>query len=749
MVLLGAIVVLAALFRTALGDALQVPTVLGDELIYEGLAKGWALHGEPILRGSLSVGNSVFYPLLLAPAFRLAADGAQALAVAKVINATAMALTTVPAYLFARRVLPRGWALGVAALSVMVPWTVYAALIMTEPLFYPVFVAFAAVLVWTLERPTALRQAVMLGSLAFLIGVRAQGLTVALGALVAILLRGAVDEGGVRVFLRRFLPTLVVFGAAAVGLAAASRVGVAVPTSSYNVVFHSLGQVGAIFKWAVWNLALFEFPLGVVALAALPVALGGMLRRGAPPLVRSSAAVTIGLGLSLLGSVALLSASPYGLHRLHERNLFYITPLLLTCVAYWLWRGMERPFWLSTASAAGCVALAWVLPQKLIETANNVDVPSAFFLLALNARIPSVSLRAWLILLAALGAGTFLIAKRPVFPIFTVVLAFAAVTAGVNYTDTLNSDQVHALAWVDHALPAGASANLVYLGGRYQACNPTAGEQEGLTVWTEWFNTHVTGVDYVETADPADGLPPPTKLVVGRGGVVLRSGKPFAPVYAIVDSRQPIVGKRLGRFDYSRLAPSERGAAALTLWRVEPPLRFKLLPRAAPGGVRGRGANLIPNGEFDAGVDGWAGNAGTERIRTEKTRRPKALTGNSMSVRVAGNRFSGVFYSPAIPIKKNASYVFSFYVKGKAGQTILPTLEWSSTGSAPPTTTDQPTGTPLTGSWQLIVFYEVPPPGAVAVTPAIVLSGTPHTSFNVDSVRLARGSASTRGLCAG
>ena len=48
-----------------------------------GLAKGWALHGLPLFRGSLLVGYSTFYPSSLAPAFRLAADGASALAVAE------------------------------------------------------------------------------------------------------------------------------------------------------------------------------------------------------------------------------------------------------------------------------------------------------------------------------------------------------------------------------------------------------------------------------------------------------------------------------------------------------------------------------------------------------------------------------------------------------------------------------------------------------------------------------------------
>ena len=741
---LAAVVVLAAAFRAVLSDALHVPVVLGDELIYEGLAKGWALQGEPFLRGSRDLADSIFYPLFLAPAFRFAANGSAALAAARVMNAAAMAATAVPAYLLARRVVPRGWALGVAALTVIAPWTMYAALIMTESLFYPVFVTYAAVLVWTLDKPTVFRQTVMLGTLALLVGVRAQGLTVALGTVLAIVLCGALDERGLLAALLRFLPTLVVFAAVTTIGIGASRAGLAVPTSSYNVVFNSLGAAGGILKWAVWSLALFEFPLGVVALAALPVALRGMLGRDAPPVVRSTAAVTVCMGVSVLASVALLSASPYGLNHLHERNLFYVVPLLLTCVAHWLWRGMKRPLLLSTVSAAVCVALAAVFPERLVHSANNVDVPSASFLLALETRMPGFPFRLWLLLFAVVGAGTFLIARRSLFPIFTVVLAFAAVTAAVDYRDNLSPRQVRELAWVDHVLPAGVGANLVYLGGRFQNCNANAGAQSGLTLWTEWFNSRVAAVEYIGGANPADGLPPPTRLSIARGGTVLRSGTPFRPRYVVLDSRQPILGKRLRRLDLSRINGPEdqRPPASLTLWRVDPPLRFKPI-KLDSANVRGRGRNLIRNGDFDSGVKGWLGNTGTEKITLGTA---GASGGASMVVKTSGHLFSGVFLSQKLLVRPKASYAFSFRVRGEPGQTVLPTLEWYSSSKSPSSVV-QTSGIPLTGSWQLVAVDYLAPPRSSHVIPAVVLSGTPKTIIRIDSVRLARGSPGARGIC--
>ena len=470
----------------------------------------------------------------------------------------------------------------------MVPWTAYSALTMTESLFYPLFVAYAAVLAWTLERPSASRQAATLATpRRFVVGVRAQGLTVAIGTVAAILLCGVL-EGSVVVALRRFLPMLTVLAVVlAVGVAA-KLAGVAVPTSSYNAVFGSLARLGGMLKWGAWNLASFELALGVVAFVAVPVALRGMLGRGVGPSARSAGVVALTLSLSLLGSVALLSASPYGLRVLHERNLFYVTPLVLTCFAHWLWRGFERPFWLSVGSAAAAVALVAVLPQHVVFHSNNVDAPSASFFLALDAQIPAVPFRVWAILIAVVGVGTFLLAKRPIFPILTVVLAFAAVTTQVDYKDSFTDAQARALSWVDHALPAGTSATLVHLGLAYSnaSCAAAAAEQQDLTIWTEFFNTHIQAVAHVYDPNPRDGLASPL-LTVGPGGLILKNGKPYQPVYLVIDSRQPIVGTRLARFDLPTIDSQYQNGASLTLWHVDPPLRF--YPRAQPTAPRADG----------------------------------------------------------------------------------------------------------------------------------------------------------------
>jgi hypothetical protein len=53
----------------------------------------------------------------------------------------------------------------------------------------------------------------------------------------------------------------------------------------------------------------------------------------------------------------------------------------------------------------------------------------------------------------------------------------------------------------------------------------------------------------------------------------------------VIDSRQPIVGTRIARFDLPKIHSQYQNGASLTLWRVHPPLRFYPLPQPlAPRG---------------------------------------------------------------------------------------------------------------------------------------------------------------------
>ena len=94
----------------------------------------------------------------MSPAYAWAADGVEAFRAVQVVNVDRRGVCRRPRLLPRAacrdvRVEPRG-----RSAFGLVPATAYSALVMTEPLFYPLFVAAALALIVTLERPTPARQ---------------------------------------------------------------------------------------------------------------------------------------------------------------------------------------------------------------------------------------------------------------------------------------------------------------------------------------------------------------------------------------------------------------------------------------------------------------------------------------------------------------------------------------------------------------------------------------------------------------
>jgi Dolichyl-phosphate-mannose-protein mannosyltransferase len=579
---------LAASFRIVLGLAETTPRVLGDELIYADLAKSFAVHGEPLLRGELHLGHSVLYPLFASPAYAIAADGVAAFGAVKVVNAVAMALTAVPAYLLGRKVLSHAWSLAVAALAVAAPWLVYTALMLTEPLFSVLVTAFALALVRMLERPTWLRQAVVVLGLAVLIGVRAQAIALVVSLLLALLL-----DGWLRRSLARTAETyaflLLALGLAFTAVAFAAAAGVSLPQDAYASLLDRAYSIPSVVKWAWWNVAVYELGLGVIALAAFPLGLAGLLRREASDAERSVGIAALSMFVGVLLSVALLSASPFGLDRLHERSLFYVTPLVLICFARWLAEGLPRPRLLAGLGALGVVAAAVSLPSRVVVDTGAVDSPTSAFLAQLDGTWPGGSDRLWTTVLALAGAAAFLLARRPFVPLVGVALAFLAVTASSDLQGELPAGRERALAWVDRALPDGSTAALVHvafpLGPSEPCASDVRDQQEQFVVWTEFANTRIDRVAHVYGPVGRDGIDSQELQVAADGTLVGKDG-PYRASYVVVDSRQPIAGTELARFDEASLGDAYSGS--LTLWNADPPVRFAPRPARVPPRADGR-----------------------------------------------------------------------------------------------------------------------------------------------------------------
>ena len=586
--LVGLIIVTAATFRLLLVRAATEPRVLGDELIYTGLAKSLALDGHLRFRGEPDLAHSLLYPLVLSPAYALAGDGARAFDVTKTINVILFTSAAIPAYLLARRVAGAGLAVAVAALVAFEPWSAYGSLVMTESLFLPAFTTFVLLLARMLEHCSRGRQLVVLVSLLALMAIRPQAYV-----LVAAVV-GAIGISGVRAppltrALRAYRFLLVALGSGILLAILALGAGAAVPGGGAGDVAKTLLDPVALLKWSLWNLAVYELALGVVALVVFPLALYGLVRSPTDR-VRATGIAMLTSSLAILLSVAAVSASPFGLDILHERYLFYVTPLVLVGLAYWLQAGVvpqRRVMW---GAGVAAIALAVTLPTDQIARANNVDSPTATWVRTLDETWQDVPTKLVVVGVAALGALVLVRFRKATAPMLAVAVSFTAIVCWLDYSSPFGPGQDPQLAWVDRALPRGGRASIVHLGLSRpdQPCAADADrEQQGLVVWTEFFNTRVDRVFHIGEQVERDNLQSPA-LTVGPGGVVLQNGRLFAPAYAVLDSRQPVVGRQLSRIDLASLGTQYQDGASLTIWKVDPPLRFLAHAQPLPPRADGR-----------------------------------------------------------------------------------------------------------------------------------------------------------------
>src|SRR5207253_998238 len=125
----------------------------------------------------------------------------------------------------------------------------------------------------------------------------------------------------------------------------------------YHVLVTSY-PLRTVAHWGLANLADVELYLGVIPLAAFALLLVQALSPARlSPELRRFAILTTCVGVGMLATVAALSASQYGLGRVHERNLFYLTPLVLIGFFAWLDEGQMRPRLAAPAIAAAVVLL--------------------------------------------------------------------------------------------------------------------------------------------------------------------------------------------------------------------------------------------------------------------------------------------------------------------------------------------------------------------------------------------------------
>jgi dolichyl-phosphate-mannose-protein mannosyltransferase len=530
----------AACFDGALALPMRVPRIFGDELIYWELSRGFAWTGHFTVRGGSAPRYGVVYPALLAAAQRIGGDQAAAYAIAQGLNAVMFSLAAIPAYAIASRVLERRHALLTGLLAVVIPSSVYVSLIMTENAFYPLFLTSVLLMLRALERPSAWRQLLVAASVAVTFLVRAQAVVLLPSYLIAAIVLAVVTSQGRRrpallAAVRQQAPTIVLLALA--GLAAAAVHGGST-LGPYHVLVTSYSP-RVLAHWGLANLADVELYMGVIPLAAFGILLMQALSSARwPPELRRLVILTTCIGAGMLATVAALGASKYGLGRVHERNLFYVVPLVLISFFAWLDAGSPRPRRTAAAIAVAVALLPLTIPSSAVGTSGEDGLALVWWDdMGVRAGFAIVGMA----LAAAIAAAVFLFSRHPKVMLGVCLAAMTATLVGAERRAAAVAagyrDEWRGAGWIDRAV--GPDAQVVALWVR-----PSTGAElypEIQELWAdEFFNRSVRDVASAGGPLP-DGLPVQTLTIRPDG--CLEAAFPSMPEYAVVQPARPLTAR--------------------------------------------------------------------------------------------------------------------------------------------------------------------------------------------------------------
>lgn len=404
---LPALVVAVGLVSGAIGTGFPHPVLFSDELVFSGAAERLAGAEGPAPAGG-SFGYGVAYPGLLAPLYARGGDPAGGHELAKLLNALLLAAAVVPAYLLARRVARRRFALVAAALGAVLPTLVLAALVTAESLAYLVFLLAVLAAVRAMERPSLGRQIVAALACVGSFETRRQALALFVAVPAAVLLvafaeRSGRRDGGAALRVRQLLALpalLAVVAAAGVLWSVARGDGGGGSLGAYEPLASGY-DVSEVVWWLRTHTVAAIVMFGVIPALVLPFVARRLLVGGSTVGARAVAALTVTMTVTLLVMMSAFASTPFGLERVHERYLLYAAPLVFALFASWLERGgASRVGTLLTGSVAA--VLAATLPSDL--GSSWVDAPAMLTLGFPAERVGTV---------AALSGFTVLLALLP------------------------------------------------------------------------------------------------------------------------------------------------------------------------------------------------------------------------------------------------------------------------------------------------------------------------------------------------
>jgi len=473
---LAAIIICSFALRAWLARATVGPFIMVDELIYSELARSFAAGDGFHVRDAPASGFSLVYPILISPAYAVFDALPDAYTAVKTMNALLMSLAAVPAYLLARRLLGPGLSLVAAALSVALPSLAYTGTVMTENVFYPLFLTTALVLVLVLEQPTPARQIGLLALVGILFATRVQAVAFLPAIVAAPFLAALLGRQPLVPFLARLRVLWALLLGGTILVVAAQLVRGRSLTDllgAYSVVGDRSYDPETVARFFLYHLAELDLYLGVFPFAAL-LLLTGLTRRLEPTLA-PFVSVAIVLTVSVLLVVAAF-ASQFA-NRIQERNTFVVAPFFLIALLVWVDRGLPRPRVLAPAIAAASAVLPLAIPwQRFIETGAISDTLALLPIWDAYGSLLFDSIDATVLAGGILAAALFLLVP-PRWALAlpaALLLFFAAVSHNVWFGEHgFRQASVGALFqgirvgdrdWIDKAVPEDATVALVWKG---------------------------------------------------------------------------------------------------------------------------------------------------------------------------------------------------------------------------------------------------------------------------------------------
>jgi hypothetical protein len=435
---------------------------------------------------------------------------------------------------------------------VAVPSMLYTGTLMTETVFYPLFVCLALALVLALERPTVIRQLVVLGLclLAFL--TRAQSVVLIPAIASAPLLLGLVE----RKVWRTVSAFAVLYGVLVVGVAGAIVVEIARGHSpydllgSYSVTGHTHYHFGDVLRWLLYHVAELDLYLGILPFAALLVLtlMARSLDRRARILVVAAVSLSAWLVLEVAAFASRVPIPP----RVEERNLFYVAPLFLIALLVWIERGMPRPARAAAICAVLAAALPGVLPyDRLIDTPAESDTLALMPLWWLQDYVITISEVALVVVAAGVLLASAFLITPPRWAYALPVLVLAWFVFANERVDDFNHGFVHTASaglstgltvkhpdWVDRRV--GRHANVVFVW-------PASGLNANALWQNEFFNRSIRGV--YDLGSPSPGGLPETPVTEFGEGTLIAGGRPVHAHYVLADEKSRLAGDVIARDD--------------------------------------------------------------------------------------------------------------------------------------------------------------------------------------------------------